>query len=591
MTDQPASAVSSRQLYLRLLGYVRPYWKVFLAGLLGMAAVAATEPLFPALMKVLLDKGFGGNARQDLYLAPLAIIGIFLLRGVLGYLASYCFAWVSNRVVTDLRTLMFARLLALPNDYHLRTPSSTPVSKIAYDVSGVAAASTTVVTVVVRDSLIVVGLLAWLFYLNWQLTLVSLTVIPATSLVIRVFSRRLRTITRQAFEGLAAMAQAVQESVHCQKVIKLFAGEKQEAERFSRLNNAMRGYSMRQAIASSATVPITQFMAAIALALVVWVALLQSQAAGTTVGGFVSFIIAMLMLLSPLKHLADINGPLQRGLAAAESVFQLVDEAAEPDAGSADIGRARGELRFEAVHFAYPGAGREALCGIDLAIRPGETVALVGPSGGGKTTLAGLVPRFFAPTQGRILLDGADIAGLTLASLRANIALVSQEVLLFDDSVTANIAYGAMRGAPTAAVEAAAEAAHALEFIRALPQGFDTAIGEHGARLSGGQRQRLAIARAILKDAPVLILDEATSALDNESERQVQAALDMLMKNRTTLVIAHRLSTIERADRIVVLQQGAIAESGSHRELLARDGLYAQLYRLQFAQAGAGAAA
>jgi len=379
--------------------------------------------------------------------------------------------------------------------------------------------------------------------------------------------------------------------VHGYKVIKVFGAYDRESDLFGRTVERLRGFAMRHAVAAGLTVPITQLAAAVAVAVVVSIALMQSMDNQTTVGGFVSFVTAMLMLLAPLKHLADINGPLQRGLAAAESVFQLVDEAAEPDAGSADIGRARGELRFEAVHFAYPGAGREALCGIDLAIRPGETVALVGPSGGGKTTLAGLVPRFFAPTQGRILLDGADIAGLTLASLRANIALVSQEVLLFDDSVTANIAYGAMRGAPTAAVEAAAEAAHALEFIRALPQGFDTAIGEHGARLSGGQRQRLAIARAILKDAPVLILDEATSALDNESERQVQAALDMLMKNRTTLVIAHRLSTIERADRIVVLQQGAIAESGSHRELLARDGLYAQLYRLQFAQAGAGAAA
>ncbi len=586
MTDTP---ISSRQLYARLLGHVRPYWKAFAAGLLTMGAVAATEPLFPALMKVLLDKGFTGNARQDLYLAPLAIVGIFLLRGVLGYLASYCFAWVSNRLVADLRSLMFARLVTLPADYHLRTASSVPVSKIAYDVSGVAAASTTVITVVVRDSLIVVGLLGWLFYLNWQLTLVSLTVIPGTALVIRLFSRRLRNITRQAFQGLAAMAQALHESVHCQKVIKLFAGEKQEGERFGRLNSAMRGYSMRQAIASSATVPITQFMAAIALALVVWFALLQSQAAGTTVGSFVSFIIAMLMLLSPLKHLADINGPLQRGLASAESVFQLLDEAAEPDGGTLQIGRARGELVFEGVHFAYPGAGREALCGIDLRIAPGETVALVGPSGGGKTTLAALVPRFFAPGGGRILLDGHDLARLTLRSLRDNIALVSQEVLLFDDSVTANIAYGAMRGAPTAVIEAAAAAAHALDFIRALPQGFDTPIGEQGARLSGGQRQRIAIARAILKDAPILILDEATSSLDNESERQVQAALEVLMQGRTTLVIAHRLSTIERADRIVVLRQGAVAESGTHRELLARDGLYAQLYRLQFATEGEGA--
>ena len=343
---------------------------------------------------------------------------------------------------------------------------------------------------------------------------------------------------------------------------------------------------MKQVAASAASVPIVQFVAALALATIVYLATQQSNTDQITVGGFVSFITAMLMLTAPLKRVTSVNEPLQRGLAAAESVFALIDQHSETDAGSIDPGRVRGEVRFEQLRFSYGAEGRQALDGIDLVIAPGETLALVGASGSGKTTLANLVPRFYQPTGGRILLDGQDIAGLKLAALRANIALVSQDVVLFNDTVAANIAYGAMNQSSRADIIAAAEAAHAMEFIQQMPNGLDTMVGENGVKLSGGQRQRLAIARALLKNAPVLILDEATSALDTESERHVQAALEVLMRGRTTIVIAHRLSTIENAHRIVVLDGGRIAESGAHAELLARGGKYAQLYRNQFTGAG-----
>ncbi len=575
----------SRDLYLRLLGHVRPHWKGFALTLAATVLAAATEPLFPALMKPLLDKGFGQGSNDWLAWLPLAIIGIFILRGVAGFFASYGMSWVSNRVITDLRQLMFERLMRLPTSYFDAHASSVPATRIAYDVNGVAAAATSTLTVLIRDSLSVVGLVAWLLYLNWKLTLVSLAVIPLTALVVRAFSKRLRKLSLAAQEGMAQMNEVLQESIRGQKVVKIFGGEQHATSRFSRVNNALRGYGMRQAIAAAAVAPITQIFASVGLAIVVYVALQQSVGNETTVGGFVSFITAMLLLLAPLKHLADINAPLQRGLAAAESVFRLLDEVPEVDTGTVTLGRARGEIEFSAVDLRYAGAERDALAAINLQIRPGETVALVGPSGGGKTSFVNLVPRFYHAGSGQIRIDGQNIETLTLGSLRANIAHVGQDVFLFDDTVAANIAYGGKRDAGRSEIEAAARAAHALEFIKAMPQGFDTMIGENGTRLSGGQRQRIAIARAILKDAPILILDEATSALDSESERAVQEALETLMQGRTTLVIAHRLSTVEHANRIVVLSHGRIAEIGNHAELLAANGVYASLYRLQFAEA------
>ncbi|RTL54444.1 MAG: lipid A export permease/ATP-binding protein MsbA [Rhodocyclaceae bacterium] len=583
-----AQALSNRTLYFRLLNFVRPYWRGLSLGLLATMCAAATDPLLPALLKPMLDKGFGSADQARILQIPLAIVGIFALRGVLSYCSSYLMSWVANHVIKDIRSAMFARLAALPTAYFQRVASSVAISKITNDVVGVSGAATSVFTVLIRDSLTVVGLLAWLFYLNWQLTLVTLAVGPVVALMIGGFGGRQRRMSLASQKGMADMTKTVQEAIACQKVMKVFGGEAQEVARFEKVNGMLRGYYMKQANAQAASSPLVQSAVAVALAVVVYVALRQSAAGGATVGGFVSFVTAMLMLLPPLRSLADVNTPLQRGLAAAQSIFEFLDEAPEEDAGTEQLQRAQGRVVFDHFSFRYAGAERNALEDINLTIEPGECVALVGASGGGKTTLASMLPRFFTGTAGSLTIDGHDVRNITLASLRSQIALVSQETLLFNDTVAANIAYGAMRVASTAAIEAAAVHAHALDFIKAMPEGFDTVIGEQGSRLSGGQRQRIAIARAVLKDAPILILDEATSALDSESERQVQAALDELMQHRTTVVIAHRLSTIERADRIVVLDQGRIVEVGNHRALLAQGGVYAALHRTQF---GAGQAA
>jgi subfamily B ATP-binding cassette protein MsbA len=569
-------------MYLRLLAFVRPYRTAFGIAVLAMILMAATEPLFPALMKPLLDKGFSGGASGDLWIAPLAIIGIFTLRGILAFTSSYLMAWVGNRVVMDLRLTMFDRLLRLPAHYFDNQSTGVLISRVSYDVSNVTGAATSALTVLVRDTLAIVGLLAWLFYLNWQLTLVALTIGPVVAVVVRLFSARLRRASRGSQLAMGDISHILEEAVVGQRIVKIFGGQQYETARFTQANATLRGQNMRQSVAGSATAPVVQIFTAIALAIVIYVALLQSADAQTTVGGFVSFITAMLLLLAPIKHLADLNAPLQRGMAAAESVFSLLDEVPEVDTGTTTVGRIQGAIRFENLGFAYTGTDTAALREIEFEIKPGTTVALVGASGSGKTTLANLLARFYPITSGRILIDGQSVENITLASLRANIALVSQEVVLFNDTIAANIAYGALAGSSRDKIEAAAHAAHAHDFIMAMPDGYDTLVGERGVKLSGGQRQRLAIARALLKNAPILILDEATSALDSASERQVQAALETLMKQCTTLVIAHRLSTIEKADRIVVLDGGRVVESGAHQELLARNGAYARLHQLQF---------
>ena len=571
---------------MRLLRYVMPYWRVFAVSLISMIVVAATEPAFPALLKPMLDGSF---VQKDMFLikwVPLLLIGLFVVRGIASFISTYTINWVSSRVVMDLRQAMFNRLVDLPTRFFDHTSSGALIANVAFNVTQVTSAATSVITVLVRDTLTIAGLLTWMFYINWKLSFIALGTAPLIILLTRTVSGRLRSMSRATQKSMGTITHVLEESIECQKVVKIFGGQGYEKQRFHEAVNWNRRYSMKQLAASAASVPIVELIAAGALALIVYIATLDSASHSTTVGGFVSFITAMLMLFPPLKRLTSVNENLQRGLAAAENVFELLDETPELDSARNEIGRAEGRLEFRGVGLRYQGSDLPALKNISVDITAGETIALVGASGSGKTTLVNLIPRFYSPTEGVILLDGVDIQSLRLIDLRRNIAVVSQDVVLFNDTIAGNIAYGPLRQASNEAIEAAAEAAHAMEFIRDLPAGLHTFIGENGMRLSGGQRQRLAIARALLKDAPILILDEATSALDTASERHVQAALEGLMRNRTTIVIAHRLSTIENADRIAVLHKGEIAELGTHQMLLARNGIYAHLYQIQFAPDG-----
>ena len=578
-----ATAPTSKALYARLLRHVWPYRGAFSVAIAAMVVSALTDSSFAALMKWMVDGTFVHKDASLMKLLPLAIIGITLVRGLSGFAGTFAVTWVGSRVVMDLRERMFGRLLDMPVGYFDDHASGNLISKLTFDVTQVTSAATNVITVMVKDTLTVLGLLGWLFYLNWKLSLISLTIAPLLAWVVKKFSVRMRQVSRGAQRAMGGITQVIEESIEGNRVVKIFGGKDYEANRFREAANKVRAFGMKQAAASSANSAVGELVAALMLAIIIFMVTRQSANNETTVGGFVSFITAVMMLLAPLKRLTGVNEPLQRGLAAAESVFELIDEPEENDTGTIELGRARGAIAFERVSFRYPTSESDILADIQLDIAPGETIALVGASGSGKTTLVNILPRFYRPTVGRILLDGQDLNDVKLASLRENMALVSQDVILFNDTVAANIAYGPLAHAPREAIVRAAEAAHAMEFIRNMPQGLDTLVGENGIKLSGGQRQRLAIARALLKNAPILILDEATSALDSESERLVQTALENLMKNRTTIIVAHRLSTIERADRIVVMQLGRVIEMGSHDRLLALKGAYANLHRIQFA--------
>ena len=559
---------------------------MFAFAIVTMVVLALSEAGLPAIMKPMLDGSFVNKDPDIIRWVPIALVVLFLIRGVAGFASAYGMAYIGSRVVADLRKEMFDKLLEQPTRFFDDTPRGNLVATVAYNVAQLTMAASTVLTTLVRDSLSIVVLMGWLFYLNWKLTMVALAITPMVLVIFRLASQRLRYTSREIQRNVGDLTQILEETIGGQKIIKVYDAQRYERDRFNAANQRGRRFTMKQTAASEAHGPIIQLLAAVALAIIVYMATLQANADETTVGGFMSFMVAMLLLSAPLKRLSAVTVYLQQGLAAAESVFHLLDRDVERDTGNLELGKVKGEIRFESVSLVYTGKDIPALNMIDLAIQPGETVALVGGSGGGKTSLANLIPRFYDPSSGHIYLDGTDLQQIKLASLRRNIALVSQEITLFNDSVAANIAYGRQANVSEEAIRQAADAANALDFIQELPQGFDTLVGENGIKLSGGQRQRLAIARALLKNAPILILDEATSALDTESERQVQAALENLMQGRTTLVIAHRLSTVEKANRIVVLERGRIVETGSHAELLTKNGAYSRLHALQFSESG-----
>jgi subfamily B ATP-binding cassette protein MsbA len=568
----------------RLMRMVLAQRKALAFALLATAVAAATEPVLAKLTGVLTDRALlEREARSALWL-PLAFVGVFVVRGLASFASSYLLNRISQGVLVGLRTTMFERMLRWPSSTFENMPSGIVISKFVNEATNALNLAAEVLSTAVRDTLVVAGLLAMLVYYNWQLTLVTLVVAPVIALTLRAFSRRLRRLNVENQAMLGEMTRTIQEAHEGQKVVKVYDGAAYENERFRHINARLRGFAMRMQVAWSAATPVTQIAGALGVAIVMMIALWQVREAQATPGDFVTFLAAALLLLPALRHLAALNGPLARMAAGAESVFRMIDLPAEADGGRREIGRAAGRVEFRGVSFRYPDAAADALQQFTLDVRAGELIALVGPSGAGKTTVINLLPRFLRPTAGEIFIDGVPLSELTLASLRRQMALVSQDVVLFDDTIAANIAYGAQRDAPIERIRAAAEAAYLLPFIESLPQGFDTRIGENAVKLSGGQRQRLSIARAITKDAPILLLDEATSALDSESERYIQASLERLLQGRTTFVVAHRLSTIERADRIVVLEHGRIAEIGSHDALLAAGGLYAHLYQIQFAQ-------
>ncbi|MFM4702716.1 lipid A ABC transporter ATP-binding protein/permease MsbA [Aeromonas bivalvium] len=579
---QQDTSQESWPVFKRLLGYVRDRKLGLVGGIIGMLGYAAVDTTFVYSIKPLIDQGINGNDKTVLTWMPFFVLGIVALRGVATFLSNFCMAWVGNHVVLKLQQEVFNHLMAMPMSFFDRQNTGALLSKVTYDASQVSSAASSTLVSIVREGATVIGLLGLMFWHSWQLSIIFLVVGPVVGVLISFISRRFRTISRQIQKAMGNITTSTEQMLKGHKEVLMFGGQEVESKRFFRVSNHMRQQNMKMVAANAIGTPVVQTVASIALAVFLYVATIDGVRETLTAGTFTVMITSMMMLLKPLKSLTDINNQFQKGITACQSLFGLLDSAPEQDTGTRTLDRARGEIEFRNVTFTYPTKQTPALHNVSFKVEAGKSVALVGRSGSGKSTIASLLTRFYDIDEGEILLDGVNIREYRLSELRKQFALVSQQVHLFNDTVASNIAYAAEDRYDREQIRHAAIVAHADEFVSKMSDGYDTLVGENGASLSGGQRQRIAIARAMLRDAPVLLLDEATSALDTESERHIQAAIDELCKARTSLVIAHRLSTIEKADEILVIDEGRIVERGDHGTLMAQGGTYAQLRAIQF---------
>ncbi|EPM2807445.1 lipid A ABC transporter ATP-binding protein/permease MsbA [Yersinia enterocolitica] len=576
--------LSTWQTFRRLWPLISPYKTGLVVAAIALILNAASDTFMLSLLKPLLDDGFGKANSSILKWMPLAVIGLMVVRGVTGFVSSYCISWVSGKVVMHIRRRLFSHMMGMPVSFFDQQSTGTLLSRITYDSEQVAASSSGALVTVVREGASIIGLFIMMFYYSWQLSLILIVIAPIVSVSIRLVSKRFRNISKNMQSTMGEVTTSAEQMLKGHKEVLIFGGQKVETERFEAVSNRMRQQGMKLVSASSISDPIIQLIASFALAFVLYAASFPSVMETLTAGTITVVFSAMIALMRPLKSLTNVNAQFQRGMAACQTLFTILDMEQEKDEGKLEVDRAKGEIEFRHVTFYYPGKDTPALNDINMHIEAGKTVALVGRSGSGKSTIANLMTRFYDVSEGSILLDGHDLRDYRLGALRNQVALVSQNVHLFNDTVANNIAYARDEQYSRAEIEEAARMAYAMDFINKMENCLDTVIGENGVMLSGGQRQRIAIARALLRDCPILILDEATSALDTESERAIQAALDELQKNRTSLVIAHRLSTIEKADEILVIEDGRIVERGMHAELLAKKGVYAQLNRMQFGQ-------
>ncbi|WP_145515697.1 lipid A ABC transporter ATP-binding protein/permease MsbA [Yersinia aleksiciae] len=576
--------LSTWQTFRRLWPTITPYKTGLVVAAIALILNAASDTFMLSLLKPLLDDGFGHADSSILKWMPLAVIGLMVVRGVTGFISSYCISWVSGKVVMHIRRRLFSHMMGMPVSFFDQQSTGTLLSRITYDSEQVAASSSSALVTVVREGASIIGLFIMMFYYSWQLSVILIVIAPIVSISIRLVSKRFRNISKNMQSTMGEVTTSAEQMLKGHKEVLIFGGQKVETERFDTVSNRMRQQGMKLVSASSISDPIIQLIASFALAFVLYAASFPSVMETLTAGTITVVFSAMIALMRPLKSLTNVNAQFQRGMAACQTLFTILDMEQEKDEGKLEVERAKGEIEFQHVTFYYPGKDIPALNDISMHIEAGKTVALVGRSGSGKSTIANLLTRFYDVSDGSILLDGHDLRDYRLGALRNQVALVSQNVHLFNDTVANNIAYARDDQYSRAEIEEAARMAYAMDFINKMEHGLDTVIGENGVMLSGGQRQRIAIARALLRDCPILILDEATSALDTESERAIQAALDELQKNRTSLIIAHRLSTIEKADEILVIEDGRIVERGVHAELLTKQGAYAQLNRMQFGQ-------